>query len=76
MYVPCIHVNPMVVVENLTTDGIIKRKARGKVVLSKQDLSFSLVEPNHLGHRTRVSVGMSPKEPAYGIHQRCWGPTK
>ena len=19
---------------------------------------------------------MSPKEPAYGIHQRCWGPTK
>ena len=37
---PCIRVNPVVVVENLIADGIIKRKAGGRVVLSKQELSF------------------------------------
>ena len=30
-----------------------------------RELSFSLVEPNDLGHRTRVPSGMSPKELAY-----------
>ena len=65
----------VVVLEKLTTDGITKRKAGGRVVMSMLEISFSLVEPNDLGHRTRVLAGMSPKEPAYGIHQRCWGPT-
>ena len=73
---PCIRVNPVVVVENLTIDGIIKRKVGGRVVPSMWELSFSPVEPNDLGHRTRVPAGMSPKEPTYGIHQRCWEPTK
>ena len=73
---PCIRDNPVVVVENLTTDGITKRKEGGRVVPSMQELSFSLVEPNDLGHRIRVPSGMSPKEPAYGVHKRCWGPTK
>ena len=40
MYVPYIYVNPVVVVENLTADGIIKRKAGGRVVPSKWELSF------------------------------------
>ena len=73
---PCICDNLVVVVENLTIDGIIKRKVGGKVVLSMRELSFSLGEPNDLGHRIRVPSGMSPKEPTYGDHKRHWGPTK
>ena len=32
--------HPIVVVENLTTNGIIKRKVGDRVVPSKQELSF------------------------------------
>ena len=68
MYVPCICVNTVVVVKNLTTNGIIKRKVGGRVVSSMRELSFSLIEPINPGHRTRVPAGMSPKEPTYGVH--------
>ena len=67
MYVLCIRVNPVVVVENLTTNGIIKRKAGGRVIPSMRELSFPPVEPNDLGHRIRLPAGMSPKELAYGV---------
>ena len=40
VYVPCIRVKLVVVVENLTADGILKRKAGGRVILSKWELSF------------------------------------
>ena len=37
---PCIRVNPVEVVENLIANGIIKRKAGGRVVPNKWELSF------------------------------------
>ena len=73
---PCIRDNPMVALENLTKDGINKRKVCGRAVLSMWEIFFSSVEPNDLGHRIRVPSRMSPKEPAYGDHKRRWGPTK
>ena len=35
------------------------------MVSSMRELSFFPVEPNDLGHRTRVPSGMSPNEPTY-----------